>query len=119
MPGHEASVDKMYEAEVDEIKAAGGRVHRVFLDFAFKKTIYGQLNEQGDYGNLNYARRQEDLAIRHDLPIDLELAAENYRPAHMRQKLRAGFKTYGVNSTSRDRRVEWEGRELTAEVLAL
>jgi hypothetical protein len=37
----------------------------------------------------------------------------------MSQKLRAGFKIYGVNSTSRGRRGEWEGRELTARVLAL
>jgi hypothetical protein len=51
--------------------------------------------------------------------IDLELATENCRPAHMSQKLRAGFKIYGVNSTSRDHRAEWESRELTAEVLAL
>lgn len=51
--------------------------------------------------------------------IDLELAAENCRPAHMSQKLRAGFKIYRVYSTSRGRRVEWERRELTAEVLAL
>ena len=51
--------------------------------------------------------------------VDLELATENYRPAHMSQKMRAGFKIYGVNSTSRGRRAEWEGRELTAQVLAL
>jgi len=51
--------------------------------------------------------------------IDLELATENYRPAHMSQKLRAGFKTYKVNSTFRGRPAEWEGRELTAQVLAL
>lgn len=53
-----------------------------------------------------------DLSLEHETPegerahIDLELATENYRPAHMRQKLRAGLKIYGVNSTSRGRRAE-------------
>jgi len=140
---HDASIYKMFEAEAAGIEAAGGRVDRVVLDFEFKKKIYSELNKNGDYGDLSYARRQEDLARLYELPVvdgkislpdlrieyetadgerrhvDLELATENYRPAHMSQKLRAGFKIYGVNSTSRGRRAEWEGRELTAEVLAL
>jgi hypothetical protein len=133
----------MYGAEAAGIEAAGGRIDRVVLDFEFKKKIYGELNKKGDYGDLSYTRRQQDLAKLHELPMidgkislpdlrieyetadgerahtDLELATENYRPAHMNQKLRAGFKIYGVNSTSRGRRAEWEGRELSAEVLAL
>lgn len=140
---HDASIYEMYEAEAAEIKAAGGRVHRVVLDFEFKKKFYGELNKKGDYGDLSYARLQEGLAKRHELPIvdgkislpdlrieygtaegerahiDLELATKNYRPAHMSKKVRAGFKIYGVNSTSRGRRAEWEGRELTAQELAL
>ena len=66
-----------------------------------------------------------DLRIEHEpadgerAHIDLEFDTEYYRPARMSQKLRAGFKIYGVNSTSRGRRGEWEGRELTAQVLAL
>jgi hypothetical protein len=140
---HDASIYKMYGAEAAGIEAAGGRIDRVVLDFEFKKKIYGELNKKGDYGDLSYTRRQQDLAKLHELPMidgkislpdlrieyetadgerahtDLELATENYRPAHMNQKLRAGFKIYGVNSTSRGRRAEWEGRELSAEVLAL
>ena len=119
MPDHDASIDKMYGAEAAKIKAAGGRVHRVVLDFEFEKAIYVQLYKQRDHGNLSYARRQEDLAKRHDLSIDLELATGNYRLAHMSQKLRAGFKIYGVNSTSCGRRAEWKGREFSPEVLAL
>jgi hypothetical protein len=140
---HDASIYRMYEAEAAQIEAAGGRLDRVVLDFEFKKKIYGELNKKGDYGDLSYACRQEDLAKLHELPIvdgkitlpdlrleyetaegerahvDLELAAENYRPAQMSQKLRAGFTIYGVNSTSRGRGAKWEGRELSAEVLAL
>ena len=140
---HDASIYKMYEAEVAQIGAAGGRVDRVVLDFEFKKKLYGELNKNGDYGDLSCARRQEDLAKLHELSlvdgkislpdlriecetadgerahIDLELATENYRPGHLSQKTCAGFKIYCVNSTSRGRRAEWKGRELSAEVLAL
>jgi hypothetical protein len=37
----------------------------------------------------------------------------------MALKTRAGFKMYGFVSTSRGRRAQWEGRELTATVLSL
>lgn len=140
---HDASIYRMYEAEAREIQSRGGTVRRVVLDFEFKKKIYAELNKERDYGELAYARRQEGLAQLYELPvvdgkialpdlrieydtqdgdrahIDLELATENYRPGHMRQKTRAGFKLYGVNTTSRGHRAGWEGRELTAEVLAL
>jgi hypothetical protein len=140
---HDASVYRMYEAEAKEIESRGGTVRRVVLDFEFKKKIYAELNKKGDYGELSYARRQEELAQLYELPIvdgkialpdlrieyetqeggrahiDLELTTEHYRPGHMRQKTRAGFKLYGVNTTSRGRRAGWEGRELTRDVLAL
>jgi hypothetical protein len=133
----------MYEAEATQIQRRGGTVRRVLLDFECKKKIYAELNKPEDYGELSYTRRQEQLAQLYELPvvdgkialpdlrieydteegdrahIDLELATENYRPGHMRQKTRAGFKLYGVNTTSRGHRAGWEGRELTADVLAL
>jgi hypothetical protein len=140
---HDASIYRMFEAEAKEIVGHGGAVRRVVLDFEFKKKVYAELNKAGDYGEMSYARRQEELAQLYELPmvdgtialpdlriefetadgdrahIDLELATENYRPGHMRQKTRAGFKLYGVNTTSRGHRAGWEGRELTADVLAL
>jgi hypothetical protein len=133
----------MYEAERTHIESQGGKVRRVVLDFEFKKRIYAELNRKGDYGDVAYARRQADLAHLHALPIiegkfvlpdlrieyemqdgtsahlDLELATEHYRPGHMREKNRAGFKMYAVNSTSHGRRAEWEGRELSSQILAL
>ena len=51
--------------------------------------------------------------------MDLELATEHYHHGHMEVKARAGFKMYGFASTSRGRRAQWEGRELTANVLSL
>jgi hypothetical protein len=140
---HDASIYQMYEAEAREIERRGATIRRVVLDFEFKKKIYAELNKAGDYGELAYSRRQEELAQLYELPIvdgklalpdlrieyetaegdrahiDLELATEHYRPGHMREKTRAGFKLYGVNTTSRGHRAGWEGRELTADVLSL
>lgn len=140
---HDASIYRMYEAEAKEIEGRGGSIRRIVLDFEFKRKVYAELNKVGDYGEIAYARRQEELAQLYDLPmvdgklalpdlrieyetaegdrahIDLELATEHYRPGHMSQKTRAGFKLYGVNTTSRGHRAGWEGREITADVLAL
>lgn len=59
---HGASTYKIYEAEAAQIHAAGSRLRRIVLDFEFKKKIHGELNKKGDYGDLGYARRQEDPA---------------------------------------------------------
>jgi hypothetical protein len=66
-----------------------------------------------------------DLRIEYETPegdldhVDLELATEHYHRGHMEMKARAGFKMYRFVSTSRGRRTQWEGRELTASVLSL
>jgi len=140
---HDASVYAMYEAEAARLTDGGNIVRRVVLDFDFKRAVYAELNRPGDYASSAYKQRQAELAARNNLPVvdgkialpdlrieyetpegdtrhlDLELATEHYRPSHMRSKAAAGFKLYGVNSTSRGRRAQWEGRELTAGVLAL
>jgi len=59
---HDASIYRMYQAEAREIEGRGGAIRRVVLDFEFKKKIYAELNKAGDYGELSYARRQEELA---------------------------------------------------------
>jgi hypothetical protein len=82
---HDASIYKMYEAEAAGIEAAGGRVHRAVLDFEFKRKICGELNKKGDYGDLSYARRQEDLAELHELPIvDGKVSLPDLRVEYMR-----------------------------------
>ncbi len=140
---HDAAIYKMYQAEAGQIEAAGGNVRRVVLDYEFKREIYSKLAPERDLGAIEYARRQREIAGQHDLPVvegkialpdlrieyetadgeldhvDLELATEHYRPGHMQLKARAGFKMYGFVSTSRGRRAQWEGQELTASVLSL
>lgn len=140
---HDAAIYDMYQAEAAQIEAKGGRIRRVVLDYELKKNVYSELARQPDAGALEYIQRQQEIATEHGLPIvegrialpdlrieyetpegdldhvDLELATEHYHRGHMDAKARAGFKMYGFVSTSRGRRAQWEGRELTANVLSL
>jgi hypothetical protein len=140
---HDAAIYQMYQAEAAQIEGNGGRVHRVVLDYELKKEVYSKLAKERDAGALEYARRQQETADEHGLPVvdgrialpdlrieyetpggdldhvDLELATEHYHRGHMDAKARTGFKMYGFLSTSRGRRAQWEGRELTANVLSL
>jgi hypothetical protein len=140
---HDAAIYQMYQVEAKQIEARGGRVRRVVLDYELKKQVYSELAKERDSGALGYGRRQREVADDHRLPVvdgkialpdlrieyetaegeldrvDLELATEHYHRGHMDAKARAGFKMYGVVSTSRGHRAQWEGRELTASVLSL
>ena len=140
---HDAAIYEMYQAEAAEIQAKGGKIRRIVLDYEVKKEVYSKLVRVQDSGALEYARRQQEIAAEHRLPlvdgrivlpdlrieyenpegdldhVDLELATEHYHRGHMAVRARAGFKMYGFVSTSRGRRAKWEGRELSAAVLSL
>ena len=139
--GHDAGVYRMYQAEAARIEAAGGRVARVVLDYELKRNVFSPLAKAQDLPALEYSRRQAEIAdeaglcvVDGKIPlpdlrieyetgegdrhhVDLELATEHYTRGQMAAKARAGFKMYGVVSTSRGSRPEREGRELTAVIL--
>jgi len=140
---HDAAIYQMYQSEAAQIEAKGGKIRRIVLDYELKKNIYSKLAKERESGALEYARRQKEIAAEHHLPmvdgrialpdlrieyetpegeldhVDLELATEHYHRGHMDAKARAGFKMYGFVSTSRGRRAQWEGRELSTIVLSL
>lgn len=140
---HDAAIYQMYQTEAKEIEAKGGKIRRVVLDHELKKEIYSKLAREPEARALQYAQRQQQIADEQGLPmvagkiafpdlrieyetpegdldhVDLELTTEHYHRGHMAVKTRAGFKMYGFVSTSRGRRAQWEGRELTATVLSL
>jgi hypothetical protein len=115
----------------------------LFSTMSLKKEIYSKLARAQDSVALEYVRRQQEIAAEQQLPmvdgkivlpdlrieyetpegdldhVDLELATEHYHRGHMAMKARAGFKMYGFVSTSRGRRAQWEGRELSATVISL
>ena len=140
---HDAAIYGMFQVEAAEIEAKGCKIKRVVLDYELKSKVYSKLALERDSGALDALRRQQEIAAEHGLPVvdgkialpdlrieyetpeggldrvDLELATEHYHRGHMAAKARAGFKMYGFVSTSRGRRAQWEGRELTATVIAL
>jgi len=140
---HDAAIYQMYQIEAKVIEAKGGKIQRVVLDYELKKEVYSKLAREREAGALEYMRRQQEIADEQRLPVvdgkialpdlrieyetpegdldhvDLELATEHYHRGHMAVKTRAAFKMYGFVSTSRGRRAQWEGRELTATVLSL
>ncbi len=139
--GHDAAIYRMYQAEAARIEADGGHIDRFVLDYELKHDVYSPLAKAEDLPALEYAERQAEIAAENGLLVvdgkiplpdlrieyetgdgehrrlDLELATEHYRRGQMSAKARAGFKMYGVISTSRGSRPEWEGRELTAGIL--
>jgi DNA-binding MarR family transcriptional regulator len=115
---HDAALYRMFLAEAGRIEKSGGRVQRVILDYEMKKRAYSPLAKAIDLPPLEYAERQReiaeenglqvvdghlvfpDLRIEYETPdgeerhIDLELATQNYRAAHIQSKAAAGFRVY-------------------------
>jgi hypothetical protein len=115
---HDAALYKMFQAEAARIERDGGRVRRVVLDYEMKKRAYAPLARARDLEPLAYAERQQEIAQENGLQviegrmvfpdvrveyetadgeersIDLELATQNYRAAHIRGKAAAGFRVY-------------------------
>ena len=138
---HDADLYRLYHAEVQKIREAGGRLTRVVLDYELKRDVYRDLaavspEEQTEQLREEIAARHEltvvegkiplpDMRIEYDTAemehrhLDLELATRNYRPRALAQKAKAGFSLYAPRAdASRLRRVLDE-REITAEILSL
>ncbi len=121
---HDAAIYRMFQAEHAAIRAKGGHVTRIVLDFELKKQVYSPLAKARTLVPLEYARKQAqvardnglkvvqgkirfpDLRIEYDTAandparVDLELATEHYRGEHMAAKDQAGFKIYAESASS-------------------
>jgi hypothetical protein len=139
---HDAAIYRMFEAEARRIRAAGGQIRRVILDYELKRKAYPPLAKAKNLPALEYARLQAEIAAKHRLPVlkgkiqfpdlrieyetadgdaarvDLELATHHYHGSHLAAKAAAGFKIYGLDDSSHPRAVV-EEREITAEIFSL
>ncbi len=121
---HDAAIYRMYQVEAGKIRAQGGRVKRVVLDFELKKRVYSPLAKAQRRNPQDYTRTQArvaqenglkviegkirfpDLRIEYETAagqaarVDLELATEHYRRDHMATKEKAGFKIYADSASS-------------------
>ncbi len=140
---HDAAIYRMYHADARRIEQAGGRVHRVILDYELKRNVYSPLAKAKGLPPLAYARRQAEIAkangltvVRGKLPlpdlrieyetaagerthVDLELATEHYRGAQLREKAAAGFKMYAPSNAGGRLSSVWDGPDLVASILSL
>lgn len=138
---HDADLYRLYHAQAEKIRAAGGRPLRVLLDYELKRKLNRDL--EGLETDERSAETLDQIADRHGLAVvngkipvpdlrieyetaelepkhlDLELATRNYRPRALAEKARAGFSLYARSEdASRLRRVLDE-REITASIFSL
>jgi hypothetical protein len=121
---HDAAIYRMYQVEAARLRRAGGRIGRVVLDYELKQKIYSPLAKARALPPPEYARRQAEIARQNGLKVvrgkillpdlrieyesrsgerahvDLELATDHYRGAHMRGKTEAGFKMYAPKDSA-------------------
>jgi len=139
---HDAAIYRMFEAESGRIRAVGGQVRRVVLDYELKRKAYAPLAKARNLPALEYARLQAEIAARNGLPVlkgkiqlpdlrieyetadgsparvDLELATHHYHGSHLAAKAAAGFKIYGLDDGAHPRPIV-EDREIMAEIFSL
>lgn len=136
---HDAAIYRMYQAEAASIRASGGTVRRVVLDYELKRRIYAPLaKERPHLKPEEYTKRQAEVAAENGLEVvdgkiplpdlriefetrdgemakvDLELATEHYKASQIAEKAGAGFVVYGEGGGSRP-----EDRDLMTEILSL
>ena len=141
---HDAALYRMFQAEAAEIRANGGSVRRVQLDFEIKRELNRDLSKAAEGGQDAFDQAQRQIALRHGLQVvrghvqvpdvrieyesdqgvasrvSLELTTEHYKRAQISAKAQAGFRLYslGGNSSGAGSPVRDE-REITAGILSI
>jgi hypothetical protein len=136
---HDAAIYRMYHAEAASIRARGGTVRRVVLDYELKRRVYAPLaKDRPKLRPEEYARRQAEVAAENRLDVvngkipvpdlrieyqtregemakvDLELATAHYHAAQIAEKAGAGFVVYHEGGGAKP-----EDRDLISEILSL
>jgi hypothetical protein len=116
---HDADLYRLYHKAADEIKADGGKVLRVMLDYEMKHELYSRHARASKDSHRDPETVQEEVARNYDLRVvdgkipipdlrieylnendneiqrrDLELATEHYHSRAFSEKARAGFQIY-------------------------
>ena len=136
---HDAAIYRMYQVEAASIRARGGAVRRVVLDYELKRNVYAPLaKDRPGLTAEEFAKRQAEVAAENDLEVvsgkiplpdlrieyqtrdgemakvDLELATEHYKASQLAEKAGAGFVVYGEGGGAKP-----EDRDLISEILSL
>lgn len=136
---HDAAIYRMYKVESADIRARGGTVRRVILDYELKQKVYAPLAKaRRKLSPGQYRERQAEVAAANGLEVvdkkillpdlrieyetregelakvDLELATAHYKPSQMAQKASAGFVVYTESGGSKP-----EDHNLISELFSL
>ncbi len=141
---HDAALYRMFQAEAAEIRANGGTIRRVQLDFQIKRELNRDLSKAAEEGPEAFEQAQRQVASRHGLRVirghvqvpdvrieyesdqgiasrvSLELTTDHYKRAQISAKAQAGFRLYslGGDSSGAGSPVRDE-REITAGILSI
>jgi len=136
---HDAAIYRMYQAESADIRARGGTVRRVVLDYELKRKVYSPLaKDRPRLKPEEYTKRQAEVAAEIGLEVvngkiplpdlrieyetregemakvDLELATEHYKASQVAEKASAGFVVHSEGGGGKP-----EDRDLISEILSL
>ena len=121
---HDAALYRMFQAEAAEIRANGGAIRRVQLDFEIKRDLNRDLSKAAEGGQDAFDQAQRQIAFRHGLRVvrghiqvpdvrieyesdqgvasrvSLELTTDHYKRAQISAKAQAGFRLYSLGGDS-------------------
>lgn len=138
---HDASLVRLYQRGVEQVRREGGTNVRVILDAELKRNVYRDMAQAEREGKSDQVQDEiaakhalrvvngkipvPDLRIEYETPdhelvrLDLELATEHYRARNIAEKARAGFSIYARPEDASNLRRILDQQELTAKILQL
>jgi hypothetical protein len=140
---HDATLYRLYQHETERIRAEGGKVRRVVLDFELKKSINRKLSKLNSLPDTEQAQRKQEIAQEHSLTVvngkipvpdvrleyetrdqeqtkvDLELATADYHRDSLAAKAKAGFAMYALPEDAARLRPAMRDPEIMQEIFSL
>ena len=140
---HDAALYRLYQHEAEHIRAQGGKVERIVLDFELKKSINRKLSKLGSLPEPEQAKRKQEIAHEHGLTVvsgkipvpdvrleyetrdqqqtkvDLELATGDYHRDSLAAKAKAGFTMYALPEDAARLRPAMRDPEIMQEIFSL
>jgi hypothetical protein len=140
---HDAALYRLYQHETDRIRAEGGEVQRIILDFELKKSINRKLSKLDSLPLPEQDQPKKEIAQEHGLrvvngkipipdvrleyetrdqqqtKVDLELATSDYHRDSLAAKATAGFAIYALPEDAARLRPAIRDPEIMQEIFSL
>jgi len=140
---HDAALYRLYQHETERIRAEGGKVRRVVLDFELKKSINRKLSKLNSLPQADQGQSKQEIAQGHGLTVvngkipvpdvrlefetrdqeqtkvDLELATGDYHRDSLAAKAKAGFAMYALPEDAARLRPAMSDPEIMQEIFSL